>query len=314
MRLDPLDVVLSEKHALDELLEELPESCVVERFSLKARLEEVNAEIARLRSLPSRRPFPVTFRGGPVDGTRAIDAGFAGKALAGLIDAVDTVAASFISNLKATGPIPSVGARGLQVVGTATGSFGFELELPPEVRPSDRQPELALGEGFAAPQPEDPYAKAIGTTLALLDKAHRRDDDAISDLIAEVHPRAAAKIHAFAEVLVKHDAGFSAAFAGHTVTLAAGEDALRVTQALRGEDIAEREEQVDGTLTGVLPASRRFECRLADGRVLQGTVDRLVDVEALKAFSVDRPGRLVFRVVKVRARERHVLLGAGPLA
>ncbi len=314
MRLDPLDVVLSEKHTIEELLEELSESSVVEKFTLRGRLEEVEAEIQRLRAVPRPRPFPVTFRGAPVDGTRAVDAGFAGKALSGLIDAVDIVAASLTSDLKATGPIPGVGARGLQVVGTATGSFGFELELPPVVGPNEPQPELALGEAFALPAPEDPYFKAIGTTLALLEKAHQQDDDAVSDLVAEVHPRAAAKIRAFAEVLVAHDAGFSAAFGGRHVRLEAGEDARRVTAALRGEDIGEREETVHGSITGVLPETRRFECRLDDGRLLQGTIDRSADPQALKAHWVDKPARLVFRIVKVRARERHVLLGAGPLA
>jgi len=303
----------SEKAALEELLAELPETYLVERFSLEARLVEVEAEIARQRTLPHPKPFAVTFRGRPVDGMRAIDAGFAGRALSALIDAVDVVAASLTSDLKGSGPLPKAGARGLQVVGTATGSFGFELELPPSPV-SDVQPTLPNVVDDAEGKASDPYATAITTTFKLLEVAKVQDDDAMSDLISEVHPRAAAKIRELAEVLRTNEAGIAAEFDGQKVTLDPSEDAGRVVDALRNEDIGERAELIPAVLLGVFPAARRFECRLAEGgTIIHGRLDRSVVVDELKPW-LDKPARLEFRIIKVRARERHVLLGAKPRA
>lgn len=297
---------------LRALIAELPEQSFLERIGLQSRLAEVDEEIARLRTVPQPRPFPVTFRGAPVDGTRAIDAGFAAVALKGLIDAIDVVAASLtLPDLKATGPVPGAGTRGLRIVDTAVGSFGFELELPAI---PGAQPVLALGPPEDAAAPEDAYAAAIVTTMTLLEKAAAQDDDAMSDLIADVHPRAAAKIKVFAEILASYDAGFAAEFDSRTVRLASGEDALRVVTALRGEDIHVDEEEHVGALLGVLPESRQFECRLAGGRVVRGKVDRAVSpIQDFKAAWENKNVTLRFRVVTVRSRARYVLLSAAPI-
>jgi hypothetical protein len=157
----------------------------------------------------------------------------------------------------------------------------------------------------------DPYACAIATTLALIADAASSDEEGMSDLIAEIHPRAAAKVQAFAKVLSDAGAGFAAEFEGRRVRLKEGGEVQRVLDALKTEDIAERTEEQNGVLLGILPESRRFECRVADGRVVSGKVDRaLPDIAGFKATWENKEALLSFRVVSVRKNQRFILTSA----
>lgn len=237
---------------------------------------------------------------------RSIDGGFASTALKAFIEATDTVAASLTSEgLKGRGRLPGA-SRSLRIIDTAQGSFGFELELPPLVADAAQMPLDGLGE-----EP-DPYASAIATTFKLIADAASSDEEGMSDLIAEIHPRAAAKVHAFAKVLSDAGAGFAAEFEGGRVQLNEGGEVQRVLDALKAEDIAERTEEQIGVLLGILPESRRFECRIADGQVISGKVDRaLPDIASFKASWENKEALLSFRVVSVRANQRFVLTAAG---
>ena len=107
-------------------------------------------------------------------------------------------------------------------------------------------------------------------------------------------------------------AGFAAEFEGRRVRLNEGAEVQRVLVALRDEDIAERAEEQNGVLLGILPESRRFECRIADGRVILGKVDRaLPDIADFKVTWENKDALLSFRVVSVRANQRFILTAAG---
>jgi hypothetical protein len=272
------DFVRSEVTTLEGLLSSLSEERIIERIGIEERLAQARERLAELEARPLARSLPITFRGAPVEGTRSIDAGFGSAALKAFIEATDTVAASLVSEaLRGRGRLPGTG-RSLRIVDTAQGSFGFELELPP---PTPDEPQLEL-EGLD--QGPDPYVSAIATTFALLADAAVSDEEGVSDVVAEIHPRAAAKVQAFAKVLSDAGAGFAAEFDGRRVRLNEGDDVQRVLDALRDEDISEDTEQHVGMLLGILPESRRFECRLSDGRLISGRVDRAVpDMSDFKA-------------------------------
>jgi hypothetical protein len=298
--------LLAEAATIEDLLKRLSDDRVIERLGLEQRLEEARTELEALDAAPLGKLLPITFRGKPVEGMHSIDAGFASAALRAFVEATDTVAASFTDDLKGRGRLPSV-SRSLRIIDTARGSFGFELELPP---PELQQDQLAIDFNEA-----DPYERAIETTFALIADAAASDEEGMSDLIAEIHPRAAAKVHAFAKVLSDHDAGFAAEFEGKQVQLRESSDVQRVLDALKDEDMGEREERIEGVLLGILPESRRFECRLDDGRLLTGKVDRVVaDIGELKTHWENKPASLQFRIVSVRANERFILTGATALA
>lgn len=300
------DFIRSEVTTLEGLLSSLPEDRLIERIGIEERLVQARKRLVELEIGPLARSLPITFRGAPVDGSRSIDAGFASTALKAFTEATDTVAASLTSDgLKGRGRLPGA-SRSLRIVDTAQGSFGFELELPP---PAAEAAQLAL-EGFG--EEPDPYVLAIARTLALIADAASSDEEGMSDLIAEIHPRAATKVHAFAKVLADAGAGFAAEFEGRRVRLNEGAEVQRVLDALRDEDIAERAEEQNGVLLGILPESRRFECRIADGRVISGKVDRaLPDIADFKVTWENKEALLSFRVVSVRANQRFILTAAG---
>lgn len=297
---------------LTQLLAELTDDDLIERIQLTERLETAKARLQEIEIAAAPLPLPITFSGVPVEGSRSIDAGFATQAVKAFVDAIDTVATSFvIQDLKRSGPLPSKGDRSLRIVDTAMGSFGFKLELPPLMASRDEQMALPLVENTG-----DPYATAIHTTLRLIEGAARDDDETVSDLIAEIHPRAASKIHAFAEVLAVNGARFAAQFEGRRVRLDRDEEVTRVVDSLKSEDIHEEDVEHIGTIIGILPESRAFEARLSiEGETLvKGVIGRSVnDVFAFKDRYEGIRARLVMRVVSVRTRRRHVLVAAEPL-
>ncbi len=64
-----------------------------------------------------------------------------------------------------------------------------------------------------------------------------------------------------------------------------------------------------GRVTGILPAGRRFECVLADGRTLSGKLDRgIADALAFKHTWEDSDALLVLRETRVRQSKRFVLV------
>lgn len=284
-------------------LAQLPEGEIFERHGFQRRLERAQARLVQLSlagSPPEPLPIRLTFRGAPVEGTHTISADFAGRALSAFSDVVETIAASLTTALRDSGPIPGAGQRTLRIVRTALGSFGFDLELPP--------PSLELQQSSEF---EDAHASALKSALDLIDEALRADDDQLAERIADIHPRAAAKVRAFIKVLDDADAGFAADFADTRVEVTSSDQVRRVLDALKSEDIREQTLEVEGTVTGVLPGSRRIECRLSDGRLIHGKLAlTLVDPAAFKRTFEDRPAQLSFNEVIVRGRRRYTLRSA----
>lgn len=303
------DWARSEVGTLERFLSELTEDDVIERVQLEQRLERARKRLAELEARPQPKGLPITFRGQPVEGTRSIDASFATQALKAFVEATDTVAASLVSDeLKGRGRLPGVGGRSLRIVDTAVGSFGFELELPP---PTEEEAQASLPlEGEEA----DPYAQAITTTLRLLDEASTSDEEAVSDLVAEIHPRAARKVAAFAKVLADHHALVAMTFEGRRVQFDDEAQVRRVVESLKDEDIDQEDETHEGTLTGILPHSRKFEAQLKSGALIEGRIDRsLSEIGEFKKRWENVKAELSFRVVRVRANRRYVLTGAASI-
>ena len=299
------DMLVAEIATLESFLRELPASRLIERKGFEKRLA---AARARLSAIPERlaKPLIITFNGQPVEGMRSIAADFAGKALVAFTDATKFVATSLKAPLEGTGRLPGSPERSLRIVDKVVGSFGFELELPAL--------DETIQQGTLFPDGEDSLELAVRSTLGVLREGSRADDAALSELVADMQPRAAKKIRDFAEVLVRASAGFAAEFEGNTVRLSSSDDARRVVDALRDDDLSEEETQLIGTITGILPAARRFEALLESGGIINGKLDRsLLDVESFKRTWVDKKGRLALRETRVRQSRRFVMLGASPI-
>lgn len=300
----------SEVATLEGLLADLSQDRVIERLGFERRLNEAKQKLAGLSTQPRALSLPITFRGDPVEGSRSIDASFASKALRAFVEATDTVAASLTTvDLKGIGPLPGAGERSLRIVDTVLGSFGFELELPPSPTAS-YETQQDLLDPLTGSDPPDPYIDAIATTFNLISQSASMDENAITDLVADIHPRAAAKVRAFAKVLSDYHALFAAEFEGQQIRLDRHEQVQHVMEFLDGKYINETVQVLSATVQGILPKARVFEARLAAGEVVKGKIDRsLADIQSFKALVENRAALLRFRIVNVRANRRYVLMG-----
>jgi len=241
----------SEVATLEGLLANLSQDRVIERLGFESRLNEARKQLALVSTQPRALSLPITFRGDPVEGSRSIDASFASKALRAFVEATDTVAASLnAADLKDIGPLPGSGGRTLRIVDTVLGSFGFELELPPL--------STTLLDLLPGSKPPDPYVDAITTTFNLISQSASMDENAITDLVADIHPRAAAKVRAFAKVLFDHHALFAAEFEGQQIRLDRHEQVQHVMELLDGNNINETIQTLSATIQAILPDARVF--------------------------------------------------------
>jgi hypothetical protein len=293
----------SEVATLEGLLANLSQDRVIERLGFERRLNEARKQLALVSTQPRALSLPITFRGDPVEGSRSIDASFASKALRAFVEATDTVAASLnAADLKDIGPLPGSGGRTLRIVDTVLGSFGFELELPPL--------STTLLDLLPGSKPPDPYVDAITTTFNLISQSASMDENAITDLVADIHPRAAAKVRAFAKVLFDHHALFAAEFEGQQIRLDRHEDVQHVMELLDSDNINETIKTLSATIQGILPDARVFEAKLDTGEVVKGKIDRsLPNIQEFKAMAENTTTLLQFRVVNVRSNRRYVLMG-----
>jgi len=295
----------SEVATLEGLLANLSQDRVIERLGFERRLNEARRQLALVSTQPRALSLPITFRGDPVEGGRSIDASFATKALRAFVEATDTVAASLTAaDLKGIGPLPGSGGRSLRIVDTVLGSFGFELELPPLAA------TFTLFDLLPGSEPTDPYVDAITTTFNLISQSASMDENAITDLVADIHPRAAAKVRAFAKVLFDHHALFAAEFEGRQIRLDRHEEVQHVMELLDGDNINETFQTLSATIQGILPDARVFEAKLTAGEVVKGKIDRsLPNIQDFKAMVENTTTLLQFRVVNVRSNRRYVLMG-----
>lgn len=293
--------IASEIRELESLLATIPESRVIERMSLESRLEAAKAALA---ATPQRLASKarLTFRGRPVVGSHGIAADFGGKAAGALSDAFAAVAAALSEGLQAMGPIPGRDKHPLLITGTAMGSFGFEFELPAA------EPGLF---------PESEKAnEAMAKIEALLRLAAEGSDDAVAEVIEEVHPRAVRKVHDFLELLVQQQAWCGLEFGERSFRYADFEQIKASCERLKDSNIHESVEAFRGQFQGVLPTGRTFEFRLADQTgLIRGKVDQGIDEpEVLNREWLHKPVTVTLNVMQVgQGRPRFTLMSLDDL-
>ncbi|MCC6877205.1 MAG: hypothetical protein IT378_23065 [Sandaracinaceae bacterium] len=293
------EFIEAEIGTLDEMLADIEPGRVIERSGLERRRARLAKELAEL---PPELPRVVlTFAGEPVLDRHGILADFGGKAAALFSEAVATVSASLTTTLGRAGRIPQAADRQLRIVGTAHGSFGFELEMPPP------NPQELPG---VLPQMSD----AIEATLAMIREAAAGNSDELSRIIADTDARAAAKVQSFVKHVIDRRATFAARFGEHRVAVRDETEARTAFEALREDQIRQEEETKDCTLLGVFPEALRFELRTDQGVVLHGRIDHEAgDPAELQSRWLNKRVRARFRVTRLRnAHPSYVLLSLGP--
>jgi hypothetical protein len=289
--------LLSEIKEIEGILDTMRPDALIERFSFEKKLQNARLALEQLEPL-ERVPetLRLTFRGSPVNASSGISAEFAGKASNAFADAFAAVRAGNNDNLRYMGPIPDKSKYPLMITGTAVGSFGFEMELPLEHDLFDEQ--------VGADQ-------AIETLKSLMRVSAEGNDDEVTELVGEIHPRAVRKVSNFLKLLYQNDAWCGLEFRDDFFKYA-DIDQLQVSQRrLKEENISRTEETYFGEFQGVLPQSRNFEFKIADeDTILKGKVDdEILDPDILNRDWLHRPVQVVFYVIQVgQGRPKYTLM------
>lgn len=250
----------SEVRELEQLLAAIPATAVIQRLSLQSRLKSAYQELERELASPKPARARLTFRGKPVVGSRGIAADFGGKASNAFADAFAAVVAGLNESLRFMGPIPDRAKNQLLLTGTATGSFGFEFELPA----SGLFPEQEKAED------------ALEKMQSLLEASAMGSDDDVAELVDVIHPRAVKKISEFLGLLSQSQAWCALEFK-HKIFRFEGIDQLKKSaDRLEEGNIKEGVESYDGEFVGVLPHSRSFEFQTVDG-LIKGKIGASID-------------------------------------
>ena len=203
MKYDEYASNASEITYLEALLDGMPEERFIERMGLEHRLSIARERIEGVPVPEVPQKVYVTFRGKPVLEDFGIDAHFGANAIKLFSDAVAMTAASFAGDLKPMGGVPGRGTEQPVITGVATGSFGFELELPMVDRRDKTIPR------------RDAYVpEAVRKIQDLLTLSSEGTDTDLSEVADEMHPRAVRKVGEFLALMKRNDARFAMDFEG----------------------------------------------------------------------------------------------------
>lgn len=295
--MDAYQTLSSEKKQLESILAEIPENDVIERASFEARLARIDEEMSALAPSAPVKKAALTFRGAPVIGSRAIAADFTAKVTSLFSDAIASIAAGLQENLKYMGKIPHKKDNRLFITGTAIGSFGFEFEVPTTDTEDDLFPESS------------PAAEALDRLLKVFEITATGDDEALAEVVDEIHPRAVKKIAEMLDYTAKERAWCGLSFSGQSFRFRDHQQLESAAARVREDNIKESSEEVDGVFTGVLPKSRRFEFKSLDGRIdIRGKVSP--DIEAPEQLNekLNKAFKVKFNVVQVgQGRPKYTL-------
>lgn len=304
MNHDDYMFLASEISELETILAEIPKERVIDRRSFETRLNNAKEELAKIDPAVLPKKARLTFRGLPVFGSYGIGAEFASKASSAFTDAFTAIVAGISENLRYMGPIPDKEKNQLIITGTAIGSFGFEFELPAPSSPEDpSQREMDLG------VPHNTEV-AMQKLESLFRVASEGNDDDLSDLVDELHPRAVKKVAEFLSYVSEQEAWCGLEFDNSTFRFSGSDQVRNSAQRLAADNIKETTEEYAGHIAGALPVGRTFEFKLADQEgILRGKVGiEIDDPNVLNHEYLYKPAKLTLQVVQVgQGRPRFTL-------
>lgn len=271
------DALESDLAAARALLASLGDRDKLTAVSLRNRVVALEQELSALASDPGTvADIALVFDGGPVRGSSAIDADFAGKALQDYQELLSKhVALTSHGGLAAKGPIQHAAQQDARMNVTALvhGSFGFVLQ------------ENRSDEPQFFPSATVQAAKDVSALLSDIASTERVQ---FEDRLAQVDSRIFAVLRRFVGLLHKANA---------TLRIADKDEELRLSsekvgvawERLQNTDIEEFDENVTGELLGLVPIQRRFDFRRDDnGEYVSGRVSETLSAEYLER--IEREG------------------------
>lgn len=295
------DALMSDIAFVRALLDRVGDRDVLNAVSLSTRLENLEAELRQIEDeVVTTADVALVFDGGPVTGSHAIDADFAGRALQDYQQLITKqVAASDFGGMAERGPIQqgAHNAARMNVTALVHGSFGFVLQ-------EDHADEPQLFDSVTR--------KAVQEVSDLLTDVAAATGDAFESRLHNVDARIFQTLRRFVSHLYKANSTLRIAEQEREVRL----DRVGLSRAyerLRNSEITEKEEAVLGELLGLVPIQRRFEFRREDtNEVIQGRVAPNLSADYLERLEREEivAGRTWRAIIRTKTVEhpdqRHV--------
>ena len=288
--------LLAEKQFLTARIDSIPAAAGLTRASLQSRLKTIEGGLQVSLNRAHRDPARarLTFGGRPVVRSHGVFADFGTKAAGRFVDAIAAVAASITAPLAAMGPIPGRDQNQLLIIGTAIGSFGFELE--------EHQADAAV-----FPEPTS-AGIALERTQKLLAGSIDADDEVLADAAAELDPRALDKVRDFVSLLADNEAFCGLSVGDHVFQFSDSGQVRRSLARLGSDNLKKREVVLAGEFLGVLPTRRTFEF-LSGGQVLVGKIGPGVERPEIINAHLKEPVQLSLMETQVGSgRPRYVII------
>jgi len=258
---------------LDRMLADMSETDIIDRMSVQARIDDVEAELAAMGdSVKEPNRARLTFRGKPVVGSHGIYAEFGAACINTFACAVNSLAARMSDSPVPTGTEPNRGDSRLLITGTALGSFGFELEESrwEGVSPFDETSSVEL---------------AIEKVRILMEASLGSDDDLV-EAASGVGKPVLGYLRDFLNIMADYGAVCALEFKEKTFRFKDVGDVRKSIERLKEYSIIEKEEKLSGVFQGVLPRRRTFEFRIADtGEIISGKVGgKIMDANVINEY------------------------------
>lgn len=289
------DALRGELASVQTLIDRLDPSDRLGAISLRKRLNILQEELAAIEhEVRNVANVALVFDGGPVKGSSAIDADFAGQALQDYQELLTKIVSSAdIGRLAERGPVllRHQNQARMNVTALVHGSFGFVLE-------EDGADQAQMF--------ESPTRRAVSDLTDLLSglvsEDHRWFDEKVQDLDIRVFQ----SLRRFVETLHRAHSTLKLAEEDRELSL----DISRVERAhqrVTQVDIEEDTEALEGELLGIVPIQRRFDFRRNDnGEFLSGRVSENLSADYLERIEREEimAGK-VWRAVILTKTVRH---------
>ncbi|WP_338465941.1 hypothetical protein RXV95_10200 [Novosphingobium sp. ZN18A2] len=280
----------SEMTTLEALIREGEGVDPLGSLSLQQRVEEIRQQLGMLEAEKHHADVTLLFYGKPVDGSRGIDAEFAGKALQSYQAALSKHMNSLTGRaLGQRGPVPERKFSRMNIVDVVHGSFGFQLE--------EDSDEIEMF--------DTSLKDAVHAISKIISDIASPSDAIFERAIEDIDSRTFISVKGLIELLRNEEARFKIV-EGEAEQEFDDAKIERAYQRVERTEVNENEEQISGILVGILPVARRFEFHIdGTGEVISGPVGTRLSNDFLEKIENDeqvvgRPWRASVRIRTVR--------------
>lgn len=262
------DSLESNINGVDALMAGLNENDLVGRMSLQYRRDQLREELESLSGeLVTTGSVVLSFEGGPVTGSRGVDAEFASNALHSYQDLIAKQMAAFeTGGLSQRGPVPDKEAARLNITNVVHGSFGFQLE-----ENGSNEPQFL----------ESAVKRSISAVDDLLLAFASNTEEVYTSALSRIDRRVFIGVQKFYESLYQDSAALKIIEDDRSLTI--DRQAVEVARGrIQGLEVVDEELTMIGELLGLAPIQRRFDFQTSDSRlVISGQVGQRLSNEYL---------------------------------